>query len=124
MKPEEIRSRIQQAAYAWMTGDAEAFAELFVPDGEFIVPGDRWIGRAAIRQAVVDFAADYDVQIEIRRILIDGDSAVVEWHWQETEKVTGTHSLADDAIAIDFHNGLINRWREYIDTQSCIKSTS
>ncbi|PIG93659.1 SgcJ/EcaC family oxidoreductase [Gloeocapsopsis sp. IPPAS B-1203] len=123
MKPEEIRSRIQQAAHAWMTGNAEAFAELFVPDGEFIVPGDRWIGRAAIRQAVVDFAAAHShVQIEIQRILIDGDSAVVEWHWQE--EIAGTHNSADDAIAIDFQNGLISRWREYIDTQSCMKSTS
>jgi len=117
MKPEEIRSRIQQAANAWMTGNAEAFAELFVPHGEFIVPGDRWIGRAAIRQAVADFAATHsNVQIEIRRILIDGDSAVVEWHWQE--EIAGTHKSADDAIAIDFQNGLISRWREYIDTQS------
>ncbi|MBE9193523.1 SgcJ/EcaC family oxidoreductase [Gloeocapsopsis crepidinum LEGE 06123] len=71
MKPEEIRSRIQQAAHAWMTGNAEAFAVLFVPNGEFIVPGDRWIGQAAIRQAVADFAATHShVQIEIQRILI------------------------------------------------------
>jgi uncharacterized protein (TIGR02246 family) len=122
MKPEEIRERIQQAANAWMTGDADAFAELFIPNGEFIVPGDRWSGRGAIRQVAADFAAAYaDVQIEIRRIVVDGNSAVVEWHWQETAVATGKRGVADDAIAIDFHNGFISRWREYIDTQSCMK---
>lgn len=122
MKPEEIRSCIQQAADAWMTGDANAFAELFIPNGEFIVPGDRWIGQAAIRQVAADFAAAYsDVKIEIQHIVIEGNSAVVEWHWQETETATGKCGVADDAIAIDFQNGRISRWREYIDTQSCMK---
>jgi uncharacterized protein (TIGR02246 family) len=122
MKPEEIRSRIQQAADAWMAGDADAFAEMFVPEGEFIVPGNCWLGQAAIRQVAADFASAYsEVKIDIRRIVVDGNSAVVEWHWQETETATGKRGAADDAIAIDFQNGRISRWREYIDTQSCMK---
>ena len=47
MKPDEIRAMIEQAGQAWVAGDADAFAALFTPDGEFIVPGKRWQGQCA-----------------------------------------------------------------------------
>jgi uncharacterized protein (TIGR02246 family) len=113
---------ILQAATAWIQGDGEAFASLFIPEGELIVPGNRWIGTAAIRQVTTDFAAAYTgVKIEIRRIIVNGEQAVVEWHWQEVERSTGKEGTADDTIVIDFQDGKISRWREYIDTQSCMK---
>jgi uncharacterized protein (TIGR02246 family) len=116
------RSLIQKAADAWTTGDADAFAALFHPEGEFIVPGNHWVGQDAIRQVAADFAAAYtDVKIEIRRLLIENHQAAVEWHWQEIEKATGKFGSADDTIVIDFQDGRIRRWREYIDTQSCMK---
>jgi len=42
----------------------------------------------------------------------------VEWIWKDVEKNTGSQSQAEDAIIVDFREGQINRWREYIDTQS------
>lgn len=119
MKPEEIRSVIKQASNAWIAGDAETFAALFMPDGEFIVPGDRWIGQAEIRKVAADYALAYsDVKINIRRIIIDGNQSVVEWDWEDKENATGIRSQANDAIVVDFKNGQISRWREYIDTKS------
>lgn len=116
-----IEAMIQRAADAWMQGDADAFADLFVPEGEFIVPGDRWVGKEAIRQAVTEFAAAYtEVRINIRRISLAHEQAMVEWHWQETEKATGKTSSADNAIVVDLQAGKIRRWREFIDTQSCL----
>jgi uncharacterized protein (TIGR02246 family) len=116
MQPEAIRAIIQQAGQAWVTGNADAFAALFTTDGEFVVPGQRYQGTEAIRAVAAGFAAtNSNVQVEIRRIIIDGDQAVVEWHWQDTETVTGKHSNADDAIVVDFQAGKISRWREYID---------
>ena len=41
MEPANMRSLIKQAADAWIAGDGDAIAALFVPDGEFIVPGKR-----------------------------------------------------------------------------------
>jgi uncharacterized protein (TIGR02246 family) len=115
----EIQTAIAQAAQAWLAGDGDLFASLFVPNGEFIVPGDRWVGRDNIRQAVTDYASAYsDVKIEIRRIVVDGNFAVVEWYWEDTENATGKQNKADDAIAVDFQDGLISRWREYIDRQN------
>lgn len=119
MEPANMRSLIKQAADAWIAGDGDAIAALFVPDGEFIVPGKRWVGQAEIRESVTLFAlGSSDVKINIQRMLFDGDRAVVEWHWENTEKATGLRYQADDAIAIDFQQNRISRWREYIDAQT------
>lgn len=114
----DIHSIIQQARDSWIDGDADAFAALFTADGEFLVPGNRWVGRDAIRQVAADFAASsLNVTIEIRRIIIDGNQAAVEWIWEDTN-LSGQHNKADDVIVIDFANGQISHWREYIDTQT------
>jgi uncharacterized protein (TIGR02246 family) len=119
MTPNEIRTMLKQASRAWVTGDADAFAALFTPEGEFTVPGKRWQGQAAIREVAAGFADRYsNVQIDIRRIIVDGNQAVVEWRWEDLKKATGVRSKADDAIVVDFEDRLISRWREYIDTQS------
>ena len=119
MKPDEIRAMIEQAGQAWVAGDADAFAALFTPDGEFIVPGKRLQGQAAIREVLARFAERYsDVRVDIRRTIIDGDQAVVEWYWEDTKNATGVRNRAEDAIVVDFKDGRISRWREYIDTKS------
>lgn len=123
-KPEVVQTKaihasIDRARESWIQGDAAAFAALFTARGEFIVPGNRWIGPEAIRQVATDFAANSaNVTIEIRRILVAGNQALVEWHWEDTEKSTGKSNRADDAIVIDFTGTQISRWREYIDTQT------
>jgi uncharacterized protein (TIGR02246 family) len=121
---QEIRSIIEKAANAWEQADADAFAALFMDDGEFILPGSRIVGQCAIRKAVVDFSATTsEVSIQILQILTESISsqdsvlthAMVEWHWENIETATGHRYIADDAIAIDFRDGRISRWREYID---------
>jgi uncharacterized protein (TIGR02246 family) len=119
MTPEQIRAAIRQAGEAWVSGDADRFATLFLPDGEFIVPGYRWQGQQAIHDVMTEFTATHsDVRVDIRRILVEGNSAVVEWVWEETETQTGNRTQAEDAIAVDFDQGQIRRWREYIDAES------
>ncbi len=119
MEPEEIRSVLQRAREAWIVGDAPAFAALFATNGELVVPGQRWVGPAAIQQAVAEFASTHtQVKIEIRRILIEGNRACLEWAWQDTETGTGAQNRADDAITVDFNGEGISRWREYIDTET------
>jgi uncharacterized protein (TIGR02246 family) len=116
---ESVTAIIEQAANAWIQQDPDAFAALFTPDGEFIVPGDRWVGYAAIRKAAASFAVNYsEVKIDIKQIIVEGNQAVVEWHWQDVQKATGKSSSADDAIVVEFQNGKISRWREYIDTRT------
>lgn len=119
MDLQTIRSLIHTAREAWVAGKADEFANLFTSQGEFIVPGQRWVGRSEIRQAIADFSASAeDVTIVIQRILIDGETAVVEWDWADTEKASQRRNRANDAIVVDFQDGLISRWREYIDTRT------
>ena len=109
----------QQASEAWIKEDARAFATLFLPDGEFIVPNNRWVGQTAIEQVAADFFAPYEViKIEIRQLIVEDNRAVVEWYWEDREKATGKCNRADDAIVINFKAGKISRWREYIDVRS------
>jgi uncharacterized protein (TIGR02246 family) len=119
MQPKEIQAIIEQSREAWVRGDADAIAALFSPNGEFIVPGNRWVGREAIRQIAADFFASHsDVKIEIKRIMIEGNQAFVEWSWEDREKTTGRLNQADDAIVLDFQADRISRWREYFDTET------
>ncbi len=125
MRSEKIRSIIQQASEAWSTGNADAFATLFLPDGEFIVPNNRWVGQELIRQVSADFASQYEVtRIEIRQLIVEDDRAVVEWYWEDREKATGKCNQAEDAIIINFRAGKISRWGEYIDVTSSKCSSS
>lgn len=114
-----IQLTIEIARNAWLQGNANAFAQLFVPAGECIVPGQRAVGAEAIRQMAASYFEQYVVaEIEISRIAIAGDLALVEWRWRDVNKNTGLRSEADDAIAIDFRGSRIQRWREYIDAQT------
>lgn len=119
-----VHTLIQQAKTAWVTGNADVLATLFTANAEFLVPGNRWVGRAAIRQLAADFAANSsNVTVDIQRILVEGNHASVEWHWEDTDNASGQRNRADDVIVIDFVNGKISRWREYIDTQTPQKLT-
>jgi uncharacterized protein (TIGR02246 family) len=113
--PQTVRAIVNRARNAWIQGDADTFASLFTPDGEFVVPGNRWTGREAIRQVTAEFVENYDVAIAINRIIIDGNAAVVQWDWQETNRATGERSHAEDAIVIDLRGDRICRWHEYIN---------
>ncbi len=114
--PNPMHQAIQTARTAWMEGDADAFANLFTESGEFVVPGQVYRGRAQIRAVTAAFSASHsNVQIEIHRLITEGNQIAVEWHWQDTETATGQRTVADDAIVVDFENGQIRRWREYID---------
>lgn len=118
-EPQAIRAIIEQAKTAWIDRDADALAQLFTADGELIVPGQRWQGRARIRAEVANYAQKYrDVSIMISQVMIEGERAAVEWHYEDTERATGKRNKADDVIMIDFKAGQIGRWREYFDTET------
>ena len=114
----EMRSLIERAAESWTKGNAKAFAALFTPEGEFVVPGQKWVGVAAIEKVAAEFAqSNAQVKITIHRIIIEQQQAVVEWQWHETDN-NGKQTQADDAIVVDFVDGKIKRWREYIDSKT------
>jgi uncharacterized protein (TIGR02246 family) len=116
LPPQDIRSTIDRARSAWIERDADALARLFTLDAELIVPGQRWQGRAKIREEIAKFSRQYEqVEITIHRIVLDGNLAAIEWHYEDTEKSTGKRNRSDDAILIECRDGLISYWREYFD---------
>lgn len=110
---------IEKAKDAWIAQDGDALSEIFTPDGEMIVPGQKWQGQVKIKEEMNKFAEQYsDVKIEIKRILIENNQAAIEWSYEDTEKTTGHRNKADDVIIVDFKDDRISRWREYFDTQT------
>lgn len=119
MNQQDIQILIEKAKDAWVAQDVDTLAQLFTVDGELIVPSQRWRGQESIREEVNHFKQQYsDVKIDIQRIIVGANQAVVEWYYEDTEKATGRRNKADDVIVVDFRDGKINRWREYFDTQT------
>ena len=113
---EQIRALVYAQAAAWTEGDAEAIAGAFADPCEFIAPGLHLTHPDEIRRAVEEHRSRYrGVQLEVKRIIAQGDSAAVEWTWTETSRATGEVTRADDAIILRVVAGRLIYWREYID---------
>lgn len=112
-----IRTTIEIARDAWIRQDIEALVQLFTPDGLLILPGQRWQGQERIREELDRFAqSSSEVRIEIKRMIIEGNQAAVEWYYEDVEKATGNRNRADDVVVVDFEGNRISCWREYFDT--------
>jgi uncharacterized protein (TIGR02246 family) len=119
MISDDMRAAILAQIRAWETGDPDLLASGFTLDGEIVVSGKRIRGHAALRATVTRFAGRHrDVKISLRRIVYGDDCAAVEYRWADTKIETGERYVADDAVWVDFANGLIARWREYWDNES------
>lgn len=117
--PAEMRAAILAQISAWEQGDAEALAAGFAPRGEIIVAGKRITGHEALRATAVRFAGRHrDVQVTVHRIVFGDEFAAVEYRWEDTKIETGARYIADDAVWVDFNDGLITRWREYWDSET------
>ncbi|MGL5807508.1 MAG: nuclear transport factor 2 family protein [Xenococcaceae cyanobacterium] len=118
MTPTIIREQLKKAALCWQSGDADGFASLFTLDGEFIDPVSQYFGQNSIKNALAKFAQkNSNVTIKVRRILIDGNVAAIERSLKNTENSTGNCQQTDCLIVVDFRNGQISRWHEYIKSR-------
>ena len=116
----EIRAAIARQAQAWQSGQPEQIVADFAEDCTFIVPGKRVQGREAVQAMAADYFANFtQVEIAVQRIVVEGNTAAVEWSWREVNRQTGETSYAEDAIVLAVREGGgIQYWREYIDTTS------
>src|SRR5262245_61321955 len=119
MTPDEMRAAIETQLLAWQTGDPELLASGFTQEGEIVVPGKRIRGREALKATVVRFASRHrDVQVRLRRVAFGPDSVALDYRWEDTKIETGARYIADDAVWVEFSEGLISRWREYWDAET------
>ncbi|MEM8864711.1 MAG: nuclear transport factor 2 family protein [Planctomycetota bacterium] len=112
-----IQALVERQAEAWRIGDAEMVAADFAEDAKFVVGTIVTIeGRDAIKGAALDYFANYtDTQVEIIRVISDGNHGVVRWDWSDRHRETNARSKAEDAILFEIQEGKIVYWREFID---------
>ena len=119
MSDDEMRAAILNQIRAWEQGDAEGLANGFTPDGKIVVSGKLIKGREALRATVTRFSGRHsDVKVTLQRIIFGENCAAVEYRWEDTKNETGERYIADDAVWVDFRDGLIARWREYWDDET------
>ncbi|HHP7232157.1 MAG TPA: nuclear transport factor 2 family protein [Xenococcaceae cyanobacterium] len=116
MNRQEIETLVRRQARAWEKGDVATIVADFAEDGLLITAGKKSQGKEAIATTVKDYFAQFsEIKIEIKRILVEGDSGAVEWNWRETKRQTNITSYAEDAIIFQLKNQKITYWREYIE---------
>ncbi len=114
-----LQQLVERQASAWEAADSERIIADFAEASIFVVPGSTFRGRQAIKEAAEGYFAEFtDTQIEIDRIIANGNEVAVEWTWRDKQRETGETSYAEDAIIIELEEGKIVYWREYIDTQA------
>ena len=119
MTHEEMRVAILNQIRAWEEGDADRLVNGFTPDGQIVVAGKVIAGHDALRATVTRFSSRHsDVVVSLGRIVYGDNCAAVEYRWEDTKNETGQRYVADDAVWVDFRDGLICRWREYWDNET------
>ena len=118
MTRDEVWAFLQARARAWQEGDLEAIEAGYAPDVVLIAPGGiRLEGLATLRENNARYFEEYtDIQVDLKRVILDGDQGALEWTWSETRRSDGKRRSVDDAIVFELRDGKIVYWAEYFDT--------
>lgn len=116
MSRDEAAALVERQARAWEAKDLDSITADFAPDGVLVSPGGAWRGPKEIRKAAeAFFQSATAVEVEVTRVLLDGDAGAVEWTWTE-HRPDGRRATAEDAIVFELDaDGRISYWREYFD---------
>jgi ketosteroid isomerase-like protein len=121
--PPEMLAMLERQAAAWESGDFTAAGNDWHPDGVLTAPGNR-VPAARLAETVRDFQARYGalkVTVTTAFASADGTQLALEWLWEVTRLSDGARSATEDAILVDFADGLILSWREYFDTATAVE---
>ena len=121
LESDRMQAILFQAKEYWVHSDVERFSDLFVAEGEFIREGHHCKGREAIHSAFSELLNQFVIKhIDIQDVRINGNTAVMEWAWETFDKDSGDRLQKKEAIAIDFAEDGIQRWREHTDAEQSI----
>lgn len=117
MTRDELRAFLLRRAQAWSDHDLDTIMTDYAPDIEYITPIGRFTGTAELRDQNERYLAAYtDIQVDLTRLIVDGEQGALEWTWSETRVADGLRRSVDDAIVFVIRNHKIVYWREYFDT--------
>jgi uncharacterized protein (TIGR02246 family) len=114
MTKSEVHQLLMRRARAWRDEDLDAIMTDYAPDVVHVSPYGRRGGAAAMREANVRYLAEYTAfDVQLSRLVVDGDEGALEWTWSETRRADGRRRSVDDAIVFVLRDGKIAYWREY-----------
>ena len=117
MTRDEARAFLLRRANAWARKDLDAIMADYAPDIVYVAPTIRFDGTAGMRENAARYLEEFsDIDVELTRLIVDGDQGALEWTWSETRVADGQRRSVQDAIIFELRDGKIVYWREYFDT--------
>jgi uncharacterized protein (TIGR02246 family) len=126
MPTDTTRALIDDYHRALRTGDRARLLELLAPDAVWIPPVAAPVARTEGAEAIADalggqivrdtFDLSHPFTLEIRRIVVDGDVAVVQQRLTATAKASGMAYENEYCWVYEFRNGRLAVLEEYADT--------
>jgi len=126
MSTDETRTLIEDFYAALRKGDRARLLELLAPDAVWIPPASAPVARTEGAEAIADalggqivrttFDLSKPFALEIRRMLADGDVAVVQQRLTATAKATGNDYDNQYCWVYEIRDGRIAVLEEYADT--------
>jgi ketosteroid isomerase-like protein len=126
MATEETRALIEDFYRALREGDRPRLIELLAPDAVWIPPASAPLPRMEGAGAIADALGSQIVRqtfdlskpfaLEVRRIVVDGDVAVVQQRLTATAKATGAAYDNQYCWIYELRDGRIAVLEEYADT--------
>ena len=109
---------LEHQTAAWNAADVDAILRDFAPDAVLTnASGQRLSGIPAIRQSLTAFFGAFaQIRLEVRSLVMQGDTAACEWEFSCRHRLTGNTARLTASVFITCHNGKITEWREYYDT--------
>ncbi|SLN11286.1 nuclear transport factor 2 family protein [Ruegeria meonggei] len=90
---DRLNNLARDYAIAWSSGDADAVASFFAPDGQIIINrGEPTVGRAAVAEMARGYYADFpDLEVRCDMLRWAGPHAIFVWTREGHHAKTGNH---------------------------------
>jgi uncharacterized protein (TIGR02246 family) len=119
MTRDDVHRFILRRISAWRDEDLAAIMADYADDIVHVSPFGKRVGVADMRAANARYLAEYTAfEVQLHRLIVDGDEGALEWTWSETRRADGLRRSAEDAIVFVLRDGKISYWREYFDPAS------
>ena len=121
---DDIERTLRDAYAARQRGDLDALGQIFTPHARFQMAGSnaspvaaRADGADQYRPLLAGMIKTFELlDYTIVRMLIDGDTAAVQWHAKMRSSVTGQTVETDLFDLIEMEDGQIASFLEFCDT--------
>ena len=102
--------------HGWRMDDAEVVTSAHAPSSVLLNAWETVRGHDELRTSLGQYSQNYtDTEVEVHRVVYDGQNIAVNQTWRCTNRVTGVRGGDQDLIIGVMQDGKIWYWREYFD---------